>query len=50
MSEEQPHKAIANKEYERAFNEFAAHLFAQYKKMKQAELTNDPNKEATIPS
>jgi hypothetical protein len=34
---------ITKKEYERAFDEFAAFLFAQYKKKKQADLTNEPN-------
>ena len=34
---------VTNKEYERAFNELAAFLLAQYKKKKQAELTSEPN-------
>lgn len=34
---------VTNKEYERAFNELATFLLAQYKKKKQADLTNEPN-------
>ncbi|HSX30972.1 MAG TPA: hypothetical protein VLE99_03580 [Candidatus Saccharimonadales bacterium] len=45
MNEEQAQKPISNKEYERAFSEFAAFLFTQYKKKKQADLTNEPNKD-----
>jgi len=36
-------QSITNKEYERAFSEFAAFLLAQYKKKKQADLTSEPN-------
>jgi hypothetical protein len=42
MSETQ--QPATNKEYERAFNELATFLLAQYKKKKQADLTNEPNK------
>lgn len=34
---------ITKKEYERAFDELASFLLAQYKKKKQADLTNEPN-------
>lgn len=42
MSESQQ-QPITKKEYERAFDEFAAFLLAQYKKKKQADLTNEPD-------
>ena len=42
MSESQQ-QPINKQEYERAFNEFAAFLLAQYKKKKQADLTSEPN-------
>lgn len=42
MSEGKPQQ-ITKKEYERAFDEFASFLLAQYKKKKQADLTNEPN-------
>lgn len=38
--------AITKKEYERAFDELATFLLAQYKKKKQAELTSEPNTNA----
>lgn len=41
MSETQ--QPVTNKEYERAFNELATFLLAQYKKKKQVDLTNEPN-------
>lgn len=34
---------ITKKEYERAFDELATFLLAQYKKKKQADLTSEPN-------
>lgn len=48
MSKEQ--QSVTKKEYERAFNELATFLLAQYKKKKQADLTSEPNEEAIIPS
>lgn len=39
-------QSITKQEYERAFNEFAAFLLAQYKKKKQEDLTNEPNLDA----
>lgn len=42
MSESQQ-STITKKEYERAFDELAAFLLAQYKKKKQSDLTNEPN-------
>lgn len=41
MSDEQ--QPATKKEYERAFNELATLLLAQYKKKKQADLTSEPN-------
>ena len=41
MSKEQ--ESVTKKEYERAFNELATFLLAQYKKKKQADLANEPN-------
>jgi len=41
MSEEGP--TITKKECERAFDELATFLLAQYKKKKQVDLTNEPN-------
>lgn len=41
MSDEQ--QPVNKKEYERAFNELATLLLAQYKKKKQADLTSEPN-------
>jgi hypothetical protein len=41
MSKEQ--EPVTKKEYERAFTELATFLLAQYKKKKQADLTNEPN-------
>lgn len=35
--------SVTNKECERAFNELAAFLLAQYKKKKQADLSSKPN-------
>ena len=40
---ESKQQLITKKEYERAFDELAAFLLAQYKKKKQADLTNEPN-------
>jgi len=44
MSKEQ--EPVTKKEYERAFNELATFLLAQYKKKKQADLTSEPNTNA----
>lgn len=41
MSKEQ--EPVTKKEYERAFNDLATFLLAQYKKKKQADLTSEPN-------
>lgn len=41
MSEIQ--QPTTKKEYERAFDELAAFLLAQYKKKKQADLISEPN-------
>jgi hypothetical protein len=43
MSKEQ--EPVTKKEYERAFNELATFLLAQYKKKKQADLTSEPNED-----
>ena len=42
MSEGNP-QLTTKKEHERAFDEFAVFLLAQYKKKKQAELSSEPN-------
>jgi len=36
---------LTNKEFERAFNEWATFLLAQYNKKKQADLSSEPNTE-----
>lgn len=41
MSEGQ--QPVTKQEYERAFNELATFLLAQYKKKKQADLTSERN-------
>lgn len=43
MSEEHTQKPISNNEYERAFSELATFLLTQYKKKKQADLSEVPN-------
>ena len=43
MSGSQQQPVVTKKEYERAFDELATFLLAQYKKKKQADLTSEPN-------